>query len=214
VRLTKTYYLGETEVTQAQWKSVMGSDGTPSPYAGDDLPVSGVTWQEAVDFCRKLSERPEERSAGRVYRLPTEAEWEFACRAGTSTPFSFGETIDSDQANYDADFIYGTGKKGLTRQRPCPCGSLPANAWGLREMHGNAWEWCSDFYSRDTYSARVDSANQVQVDPTGPPGGMAYVVRGGAWSSNPAEIRSASRTNYGPTYRQVLVGLRLCMDAP
>ena len=119
------------------------------------------------------------------YRLPTEAEWEYACRAGTTTPFHFGETISTDQANYNGNFTYGNGKKGVYRKKTTPVGSFPANAWGLYDMHGNVWQWCQDWYG--------DYPQKDVVDPQGPEKGEYRVLRGGSWSNDPRYCRSAYR---------------------
>ena len=140
VTLTKAFYMGATEVTQGQWKALMGKN--PSFFTGDDLPLETVTSEEAAEFCRRLSKKEKKR-----YRLPTEAEWEYACRAGTTTPFFTGDTISTEQANYDGNHTYAGGKKGVFRETTTEAGKFPPNAWGLHEMHGNVWEWCADWYA-------------------------------------------------------------------
>jgi len=139
VRISKGFYMGQTEVTQSQWRSVMSTK--PSRFKGNNLPVEQVPWNDAVEFCKKLSQRK-----GKTYRLPTEAEWEYACRAGTSTPFNTGSTISTSQANYNGNFTYGSGQKGVDRQKTTEVGSFAPNSFGLYDMHGNVWEWCSDWY--------------------------------------------------------------------
>ena len=138
VAISKPFYLGVYAVTQAQYRMVMGVN--LSKFKGDNLPVESVSWNEAVEFCQKLS-----ANTDRKVRLPTEAEWEYACRAGTTTPFNTGDTISTDQANYDGNHTYGNGSKGVFREKTTPVGSFPPNAWGLYDMHGNVWEWCSDW---------------------------------------------------------------------
>ena len=131
VTLTKGFHLGIHQVTQAQWQAVMGAN--PSDFEGDgNLPVENVSWDDCEAFCQALGKKD-----GKTYRLPTEAEWEYACRAATTTPFHFGGTISTDQSNYDGNYTYGGGKKGVYRQKTTPAGSFPANAWGLFDMHGN-----------------------------------------------------------------------------
>ena len=195
VRISRAFYMGKYEVTQAQWEAVMGSN--PSRFKGDGkLPVEFVSWDDCQEFCRKLSS-----GTGRTIRLPTEAQWEYACRAGTTTPFSFGQTISTDQANYDGNSTYGNGGKGEYRQKTVPVGSFPPNAWGLHDMHGNIWEWCQDWYGSYEGSA--------QVEPAGPSSGPGRVLRGGSWYNNPWNCRSASRDGNTPDYRFDGNGLRV-----
>ena len=153
VTLTKGFYMGVHAVTQEQWQAVMGNN--PSKFKGEkNLPVEQVSWDDCQEFIKKLREKDK-----KLYRLPTEAEWEYSCRAGTTTPFHFGETISTDQANYNGNFTYGNGKKGKYREKTTPVGSFPANAWGLHDMHGNVWQWCQDWYG--------DYPQKDVVDPTG-----------------------------------------------
>jgi formylglycine-generating enzyme required for sulfatase activity len=142
-----SFYIGRFAVTQAQWQKVMGT--SPSGFKGEKNPVENVTWNDAQEFCKKLSQQ-----TGRQYRLPSEAEWEYACRAGTTTPFHFGETITTDLANYDGNYTYGSGTKGVYRIKTTPVGSFPANEFGLCDMHGNVWEWCADIW-HDNYNRVV-----------------------------------------------------------
>ncbi|MBC8328931.1 MAG: formylglycine-generating enzyme family protein [Planctomycetes bacterium] len=195
VTLTKAFYLGETEVTQAQWKKAMGN--APSNFKGDDLPVERVSWDDCQEFLRK---------AGEGYRLPTEAEWEYACRAGTTTPFSFGATISTDQANYDGNYTYGSGRKGVYRQKTTPVGSFPANAWGFHDMHGNVWEWCQDRYGA--------YPSGPVTDPKGPSSGDSVVLRGGSWPYFPRYCRSASRFRLLPDLQYYFVGFRAARTLP
>jgi formylglycine-generating enzyme required for sulfatase activity len=206
VRITQPFYLGVTEVTQGQYQAVMSEN--PSQFKGsDDLPVEQVSWLDAVRFCNKLSDRegrnPYYRIDGNTvalaggdgYRLPTEAEWEYACRAGTTTRFSFGD--DEKElgrfAWYDAN----------SNRRTHPVGERQPNAFGLYDMHGNVWEWCWDGYDSAYY--KQSPAN----DPQGP-GLAAYrVYRGGGWSLWPRYARSAHRNGNNPVYRYDYLGLRL-----
>jgi formylglycine-generating enzyme required for sulfatase activity len=181
VTLSKNVYLGVTEVTQAQYQKVMGKN--PSHFRGDrvqgdssDHPVENVSRTDAAEFCRKLSELPEEQQAGRVYRLPTEAEWEYACRAGSKTAYSFGDERDS-LGDY-AWFLQNSD--GKTHR----VGERKPNAWGLYDMHGNIWEWCSDRYGE--YSKGAVS------DPTGPRWGVSGVLRGGSWRFEAEDCRTTS----------------------
>jgi formylglycine-generating enzyme required for sulfatase activity len=199
VTLTRGFWLGVTPVTQAQWQAVLGSN--PSDFQGDDRPVEQVSWDDCQEFCKRLAERD-----GRPYRLPTEAEWEYACRAGTTTPFYFGATISTDQANYDGKNTYGKGKKGKYREETTPVGSFPANAWGLYDMRGNVWEWCQDWYG-------PYPEGDIK-DPQGSKSGDARVVRGGSWDYFPRSCRAAIRLRYAAGYRSYDVGCRLvlCLD--
>jgi formylglycine-generating enzyme required for sulfatase activity len=198
VTLTKGFYMGVHLVTQEQWLDVTGNN--PSKFKGEkNLPVERVSWNDCQEFIKKLREKDK-----KPYRLPSEAEWEYACRAGTKTPFHFGDTISTDQVNYIGNFVYGDGKKGVYREKTMPIGSFPANAFGLHDMHGNLWEWCQDWYG--DYPA-----NDV-VDPHGPENGEHRVVRGGSWGSVPQFCRSAYRYGHGPGRRYLDFGLRVCFS--
>ena len=196
VTLTKGFYMGVYTVTQEQWKEVMGNN--PSFFKGEkNLPVEMVSWDDCQEFIKKLREKDK-----KAYRLPTESEWEYACRAGTTTPFHFGETISTDQANYDGEAVYGNGKKGVFRKKTTPVGTFPANAWGLHDMHGNVWEWCQDWYG--------EYPQKEVVDPQGPEKGEFRVLRGGSWHGYPQFCRSAFRVWNGPGFRNCGLGCRLC----
>ncbi len=201
VRITQPFYMGKHEVTQAQYERIMGKN--PSKWKGSDLPVERVSWNDATELCRKLSQR-----TGRKVRLPTEAEWEYACRAGTTTPFHFGETISANQVNYDANYPYAGGAKGTYRRKTTSVGSFPANAWGLHDMHGNLWEWCSDWNDEGYY------AKSPGTDPQGPGTAGSRVLRGGSWNYRGLNCRSAYRRRYGPTNRNNYVGFRVAVVAP
>ena len=190
VTLTEGFWLGKYEVTQAQWESIMGSN--PSHFVGSNLPVENVSWDEVTLFCAKLTER--ERKAGRLpegyaYQLPTEAQWEYACRAGTKTAFSFGNSITAKQANYN-DYVGQT----------TAVGSYPANAWGFHDMHGNVWEWCRDRYG--------DYPSGTVTDLMGPADGSERVLRGGSWNFIGQYLRSANRNGFGPGFRSYYLGFR------
>ena len=187
VKITKAYYLGAYEVTQEQYEKVMGNN--PSNSKGDAKPVEMVSWNDAVMFCQKLSEKE-----GVEYRLPTEAEWEYACRAGTSTGYSFGDD-DSQLRKY----AWYSGNSNA----PHAVGQKLPNVWGLFDMHGNVWEWCQDWYG--------DYGNEkVVIDPTGPASGIYRVLRGGAFIGRPPKyVRSAARTYVQPAYRGLGSGFRL-----
>jgi len=198
VTLSEPFYMGVHEVTQEQYEAVIGKN--PAHFKGAKRPVEKVSWSDAMEFCRKLS-----ATTGMMVGLPTEAEWEYACRAGTTTPFHTGRTISTDQANYDGDHTYGDGKKGEDRGKTLAVGSFRPNGWGLYDMHGNVWEWCSDWYG-DSYAHALDQ------DPTGPESGTLRVLRGGGWGHNPQNCRSASRHWYAPGFRSLNYGFRVAVD--
>ena len=190
VHLGKPFFIGVYEVTQGQFEAVMGRN--PSFFQGGggggaDHPVEQVTWDDAVAFCRKLTELAAEKNAGRTYLLPTEAQWEYACRAGAATPFSFGPTLSSHQANFDGRYILYGGNKGPFLNRTVPVGSYRANAFGLQDMHGNVWEWCADFYDEKYYE------QSPRDDPSGPKSGEIHVLRGGCWLNSDRDCRASVR---------------------
>ncbi|MBI4751015.1 MAG: SUMF1/EgtB/PvdO family nonheme iron enzyme [Acidobacteria bacterium] len=189
VTFSQPFYLGKFQVTQAQWQEVMGNN--PSSFKGDTLPVEQVSWNDCQEFLKKLNAKKDNY----IYRLPSEAEWEYACRAGTTTPFSFGEPITTDQVNYDGHYPYGNAPKGEYRQKTTPVGSFPANAWGLHDMHGNVWEWCQDWY-QDTYAGVPDdgSARESGSDQ------RFRVMRGGSWFDGADFCRSAFRYRNNPEF--------------
>jgi formylglycine-generating enzyme required for sulfatase activity len=198
VTISQPFYLGIHEVTQEQYWAVM--DNNPSNFTanGGARPVETVSWDDAIEFCRKAS-----ALTGKRLRLPTEAEWEYACRAGTATPFNTGETISTDQANYNGD-AYGWMAKGGCRRETTEAGSFPPNAWGLYDMHGNVWEWCSDWYG--------DYAAERQTDPQGAAKGTDRVLRGGNWYFIAEYCRSARRYWLGPASRIDFNGFRVVLD--
>ncbi len=176
------------KVTQKQWKAVMGSN--PSYFKGDDLPVEKVSWDDAQELIRKLNQR----EGGDTYRLPTEAEWEYACRAGTTTRFSFGD--DESRMGEYAWYV------GNSRDRTHPVAQKEPNSWGLYDMHGNVREWCQDRYG--------DYPLSSVIDPKGPSGGSGRVYRGGSWRYEPRRrVRSAYRNWYNPDFRYIDLGFRL-----
>ena len=218
VRITKPFYLGVTEVTQEQYERVMGANPSKFSRSGEyservsgqetsRFPVETVSWEDAVEFCRKLSALSAEQSAGRVYRLPTEAEWEFACRAGTMTPYHFGTQLNGREANCDGNYPYGTTTKGTYLKRPATVGSYGANGFGLYDMHGNVWEWCSDWRDSAYY------ANSPVDDPTGPTSGSYRVFRGGCWIFSAGFCRSAFRGGSTPVLRYYSLGFRLASSS-
>ncbi len=196
---TRGFWLAETACTQALWQAVMGDN--PSGFNGERRPVDTVSWIDVQRFLERLNSA----EPGLTARLPTEAEWEYACRAGTTTPFSFGEDIDPAQANYNGNYPYCGDTKGLYREQTVDVASLPANPWGLYEMHGNLWEWCQDWYGE--YHAGP------LTDPVGPPSGEGRVRRGGSWLRDGRDLRSASRFLSVPGNRRQFAGFRLVLGS-
>ena len=194
VRITRPFLLGRTEVTNDQWAVVMGKP--PSLGTGGDQPVEQVTWHDADRFCRTLSALPIEKQHRRVYRLPTEAEWEYACRAGSTSRFSFGD----DEAAL-GDYAWFDGNSDLQTH---PVGRKRPNAWGLYDMHGNVWEWCRDW--KAAYPA------ELVIDPQGPERGSDRVFRGNGWHGGAAGLQTALRGGSSPTLRSPLVGLRVVLE--
>jgi formylglycine-generating enzyme required for sulfatase activity len=194
VRITKPFYLGRCEVTQAQYERVVGSN--PSKIKDDPQgPVETVSWNDVSEFCRKLGELPQEQGTRAEYRLPTEAEWEYACRAGTTTLWYSG---DAEGALKEHAW-FGETSAGKTR----PVGKKSPNAWGLYDMHGNVWEWCQDWWSD-----RYDTTSPMD-DPLGASGGWHRVMRGGSWDNSASQTRASYRSKYGPGGRFEYLGYRL-----
>ena len=206
-----SFLIGQYAVTQAQWRAVAGLpkrqidlNSDPSSFKGDNLPVEQVIWLEAVEFCDRLSQ-----FTGRSYRLPSEAEWEYACRAATTTPFYFGETITTDLVNYNGNYTYGSGPKGIYQEKTTVVGSFPPNAFGLYDMHGNLYEWCADPWHDNYNSAPTDGS----VWESG--GNTQYrVLRGGSWYLDPWYCRSAYRGRNGPDVRSGAFGFRVVSIPP
>jgi formylglycine-generating enzyme required for sulfatase activity len=207
-----TFFMGRYPVTQAQYQVMMGKN--PSHFKGQDRPVETVSWQDATAFCDRLA-----KQSDRPYRLPTEAEWEYACRAGTTTPFHFGETITTDLANYrgtedlDGEWLgsYGRGPKGIYRQKTTPVGSFPPNAFGLYDMHGNVWEWCQDHWHENYKNAPTDGSAWINSEASKNAGRL---LRGGSWIYNPRNCRAASRLNNDAGERYNDSGFRVVCSAP
>lgn len=181
VTISSGFYLGKYPVTQAQWQAVMGKN--PSHFKGELLPVETVSWDDAVSFCKTLC-----RKTKLDYRLPTEAEWEYACRAGTTDPFHFGTELNGIQANCDGKIPYGTTSRGACLQKTSPVGTYPPNRWGLFDMHGNVRDWVADWYGK--------YPNEPLTDPVGVPSGKFPVMRGGSWGDQGENCRAASRLWY------------------
>jgi formylglycine-generating enzyme required for sulfatase activity len=204
------FLLGRYPITQDQWRVVAGYEVInielpidPSEFKGDNRPVESVSWEYAQEFCRRLSAK-----TGKKYRLPSEAEWEYACRAGTVTPFHFGETISPELANYEESAIYNNEPKGEYRVETTKVGVFPANEWGLHDMHGNIWEWCEDDWHESYDGAPRDGSAWLDSD------GLRSMkmVRGGSWGSYPRHCRSASRSFNGEVSN--LVGFRVVCEPP
>jgi len=213
VTLSRAYFLGATEVTNGQWERVMGS--VPSNWKEVDRPVEQVSWEDAVAFCQKLSWLPEEREAGRVYRLPTEAEWEYACRAGTETQYSYG---DDESRLGEYAWVFRNSRK-----QTWPVGLKKPNAWGLYDLHGNVWEWCSDWYGKypngpvtDPQGQLSDALSSGGVPRPGLVGNSVEasgrVFRGGGWDGSARYCRSALRDGGNPSIRGHGLGFRLALS--
>jgi formylglycine-generating enzyme required for sulfatase activity len=190
-RHSRGFWMQQTELTQEQYEQLMGVN--PSHFRGTQNPVDSVTWTEATEFCRRLSALPPEKKHGNLFRLPTEAEWEYACRAGSTTAFCFGD----DESGLGE---YGWYHKN-SAQTTHPVGGKQANAWGLHDMHGNVMEWCRDFYA--------DYPAESATDPQGPDTGDKRVLRGGSWFQVPLWARSSHREAYTPATRYVGLGFRI-----
>ena len=204
VRFAQGFWMGKYPVTQAEWQTIMGNN--PSRFTGANRPVEQVSWNDAQAFLKNF------RSLGDfgnlTPRLPSEAEWEYACRAGTTTPFYFGDTISADQANYDGNYTYGKGKKGVYREQTTDVGSFPPNAFGLCDMHGNVWEWCADTWHENYDGAPSDGSIWGNLGD-----GKAKLLRGGSWYGNPNHCRSAGRYWYVPDIGCHNLGARVVVGA-
>lgn len=209
--MVPAFAMGKYPVTQAQWSEVaampqvqMELPPFPARFRGANRPVEQVSWHMAVEFCERLS-----RYTGRAYRLPSEAEWEYACRARTATPFYFGDTITPDQVNYNGNFTYGVGSEGIYRQQTTDVGSFPANAFGLFDLHGNVLEWCQDVWHGSYDGAPKDGIAWMQGGRQG-----WRVFRGGSWAFNPGVCRSAYRDYNFLDFRDDLIGFRVVCSSP
>ena len=223
------FFLSQTPITQAQWRQVAEWTKQPAEHWGHELkpnpsrfrdqpdsdqrPVENVSWHDAMEFCRRLSQR-----TGRTYTLPSEAQWEYACRAGSITPFHFGPAITPELANYDGNYTYADGTKGEYRQQTTPGGMLPANAWGVHDMHGNLLEWCMDHWYGNYEGAPSDGSAWVYpTDPSKMPTQKTgndskeetRLLRGGSWGHYPRDCRSAHRGHDRPDYAYDSVGFRV-----
>jgi formylglycine-generating enzyme required for sulfatase activity len=223
------FLLGQTPITQAQWRAVAAwqrqehEDAKrwpeepldPDPVAklddaerflGEERPVLNVSWMQAEVFCGRLALR-----TGKNYTLPSEAQWEYACRAGTTTPFHFGATLSTKLANYDGRQMHGNGEKGDYRQQTTDVFSFPANPWGLHDMHGNIWEWCADQWHNNYEGAPEDGCAWIDEGAKENKNRMRYrLLRGGSWIDFPRYCRSAYRSDDPPDDRSHAVGFRVC----
>ncbi len=207
------FYIGKFTITQAQWRAIASDtslkierdlEPKPSRFEGDDRPVEQVSWEDVKEFCARLVKK-----TGRAYRLPTEAEWEYACRAGTTTPFAFGETITPEIVNYDGNYPYAMANKGKYREETVPVGSLgAANAFGLFDMHGNVWEWCEDVWHDNYIEAPEDGSAWLSGGDS-----SRRVLRGGSWFGYGRDCRSADRAYYEPVARLNDIGFRVVVGA-
>ncbi|MBE9128008.1 formylglycine-generating enzyme family protein, partial [Coleofasciculus sp. LEGE 07081] len=206
------FFMGKYPITQSLWRFVASLpqvnrelNPNPSHFKGDNRPVECVSWYDAMEFCQRLSQY-----TNRTYRLPTEAEWEYACRAGTTTPFHFGETIIAELANYCATETYGDGVKGEYRQETTPVDHFGiANAFGLCDMHGNVWEWCLDHW-HDNYEGAPNDESAWLTDHEN----TRRVRRGGSWSNSPRRCRCESRVKNYPGYDYNHIGFRVVCEFP
>jgi formylglycine-generating enzyme required for sulfatase activity len=229
VAIIKPFYMGVYTVTQAQYEKLMGKPFEGGQYnkwnggarfnadhgGGPDHPMENMKWYQAVEFCKRLSDLPDEQRARRKYRLPTEAEWEYACRAGTTTVFYCGDTLSSQQANFNGNFPYGGADKGPYLRKTTKVGSYQPNTFGLSDMHGNVFQWCADWYDPDYYR------HSPREDPQGPAKGVVTtgyndfyrVIRGGSWVDEGRACRAAYRFRAMPHDAYHMVGIRVVCDA-
>jgi formylglycine-generating enzyme required for sulfatase activity len=213
------FFLAQTPITQAQWRQVADwkpnkgerawnqkLNPDPSHFKGDQRPVESVSWEGAIEFCRRLSQR-----TGRRYTLPSEAQWEYACRAGTTTPFYCGSTISTKLANYNGNEVYGDGARGDFRKQTTDVASFPANPWGLHDMHGNVREWCADHWHDNYKRAPEDGRAWINEEAKENKNtSNVRLLRGGSWGLDPGGCRSAFRNDDHPGYRNDFIGFRVC----
>ena len=224
----QAFLMGKYAITQAQWKAVaklpkiqFDLNPDPSQYQGYNRPVEQVSWYDAVEFCARLSKK-----TGHNYRLPSEAEWEYACRAGTTTPFYFGQTITTNQVNYNGNYSYNNSPKGQYREQTTDVGSFPPNAFGLYDMHGNVWEWCADpAYHPDYQGAATDGRvcdpysndnryqNYLDLLVKSKNDNRRRLRRGGSWDINAGYCRAAQRNSFAPDTPSYVIGFRVACPA-
>jgi formylglycine-generating enzyme len=204
--ISTAFYIGIHTVTQAQYSAVMGrnpSHFTAEKGGGPEHPVEMVSWKEAAAFCVALSRRPEERAAGRTYALPSEAQWEYACRAGVPDAYTYGNDLLPRHANFGGGYRADGTPNPPAAGRTTPVGSFPPNNYGLFDVHGNVWEWVADWYDENAYE------NASLRDPTGPAAGQFRIARGGCWRSLAESCRAAYRNAYPPAHSDPYTGFRV-----
>lgn len=206
----QTFLMGRCTITQEQWRTVAllpqaerSLDSNPSHFTGDTYPVEQVSWYDATEFCKRLALK-----TGRKYRLPTEKEWEYACRAGTKSPFHFGETIVTKLANYDGCYRYGFAPRGKYLEHTTQVGSFKANGYGLYDMHGNVWEWCLNSWHPCNKRELIDEI--IWDDKAA----NERILRGGSWMSHPNRCRSAARWHNASNNRSPIIGFRVALSLP
>lgn len=195
------FYLGQTQVTQAQWAAIFPEKSLEFSR-NSQLPVHSISWLDAIEFCERLSAK-----TGQAYRLPTESEWEYACRATTTNPFAYGDTILDSIVNYNAEYPYKQAPKGTCRGKATPVAMFPPNLFGLYDMHGNLWEWCLDEWCADYNGAPCDGSARGNINSRD--GTQLKVVRGGSWFSHGRNCRAASRAGLFASFRHYHYGLRV-----
>ncbi|MGL5508383.1 MAG: formylglycine-generating enzyme family protein, partial [Microcoleaceae cyanobacterium] len=200
VTIKEPFYMGKYPITQAQYKAIMNGEN-PSDAKGDQRPVERITWDMAINYCQQLSAK-----TGKIYRLPSEAEWEYAARAGTQTPFHFGETLTYTLANYRANYTYANGQIGEETGETTDVGYYPPNAFGLYDMHGNIWEWCQDDWHKNYHCAPTDGNARLNTE------GNIKILRGGSWCDGPAYCRVATRYYIHRSFIDNLFGFRVCTE--
>ena len=206
------FFMGRYPITQNQWQSVTALppinrrlESDPSEFKGNNQPVERVSWYDAIEFCDRLA-----RYTKRAYRLPSEAEWEYACRANTTTPFSFGRTLTSEIANYNGNYSYDNGPRGESRDKTTPVDFFGiANSFGLSDMHGNVYEWCQDEWHENYQDASTHGNSRTKSTNS-----SARVARGGSWFTMPKTCRSAFRLDFVPDYFDSFIGFRVCCSTP
>ncbi len=205
VVISQAFYMGKYEVTQEEWVKIMGDNSAHfknEKVGGNSRrhPIEEVSWADAQVFITRLNDKE-----GKRYRLPTEAEWEYACRAGTTTVFNTGDNLTTEQANYDGEFPYKNYPKGKDSEKTTPVGSYRPNAWGLYDMHGNVWEFCQDWYDQKYY------AKSPSTNPQGPSTGSSRILRGGGWYLGGRDCRSANRRPARLSERDLNIGFRIVL---